>query len=79
MFAIPHECIKILLISADELEIDFCNWPENWVLNMLFIITIEVPFCPISFYISGNYLSTTKFWIEKWPHYLQWAQIIYEG
>ena len=26
MFAIPHECMKILLISADELEIDFCNW-----------------------------------------------------
>ena len=38
MFAIPHECMNILLISADELEIDFCNWPENWVLNMLFII-----------------------------------------
>ena len=65
MFAIPHECMKILLISADELEIDFCNWHEYLLSTMLFILTIDFPFCPIFFYISGNDLHRPNFELKN--------------
>lgn len=65
MFAIPHECMRILLISADELEIDFCNWLEYLLSTMLFIITIDVPFCPFFFYVSGNDLHRPNFELKN--------------
>ena len=68
MFAIPHECMKILLISADELEIDFCNLHEYLLSAMLFIITIDFPLCPIFFYISGNDLHRPNFELKNDPN-----------
>ena len=62
MFAIPHECMKILLISADELEIDFCNWHEYLLSTMLFIMSIDFPFCPIFFYQATTFIDQILNW-----------------